>query len=92
MDPYYKLTVKCPSCGQELGDESKLIDGVPAIKLITQIGDKNGTIWLSSYYGSYEYESTFKINEGEITTFKCPHCLKDLTSSENCNVCHAPLV
>ncbi len=92
MTNYYKLTLKCPKCGHELGDESKLIDGVPAIKLRVRTGQEEGTIWLSALYGSYKVDSSLPVREGEISSFFCPHCGEELSSAENCNVCQAPLV
>jgi predicted RNA-binding Zn-ribbon protein involved in translation (DUF1610 family) len=56
------------------------------------MGEKEGFIWLSSIYGSYNLESTFEIKQDDVAEFKCPHCMKELTSSENCSVCGAPLV
>ncbi|MFO8144461.1 MAG: hypothetical protein R6T89_01840 [Candidatus Syntrophosphaera sp.] len=92
MLDYYKLDVKCPLCGKELKDESKLLDGIPAIKLFARLGEKSGFVWLSALYGSYASESTLDIPDGTITTFICPHCMKELTTNETCNLCHAPMV
>jgi ssDNA-binding Zn-finger/Zn-ribbon topoisomerase 1 len=89
---FINLAVKCPKCGQQLLDEKKLIDNVPSIKIFIRMGDKEGYIWLSSIYGSYNLESSFEIHKNEIATFKCPHCLEELTSSEHCQECGAPLV
>ncbi len=92
MLDYYKLDVKCPLCGKELKDESKLLDGIAAIKLFARVGEKSGFVWLSALYGSYAYESTLDIPDGTITTFICPHCMKELTTNETCNLCQAPMV
>jgi hypothetical protein len=89
---FVKLTLKCPKCGKPLVDETKMIDNVPSIKLFIRMGEKEGYIWLSSIYGSYNLESTFEILKDEIAVFKCPHCLSDLTSDESCGECSAPLV
>ena len=92
MQNYYKLTLKCPKCGKELGDETKLIDKVPAVKLMARTGQEEGCVWLSALYGSYSKESSLSPRDGEISVFSCPHCGGDLTSEENCNICQAPLV
>ena len=92
MQNYYKLTLKCPKCGRELSDETKLIDGIPAVKLLVRTGNEEGHIWLSSLYGSYSQESTLTARDGEISVLSCPHCGGELTSHENCNICQAPLV
>ena len=92
MQNYYKLSLKCPKCGLKLGDDGKIIDGVPAIKLQIRSGEEAGTVWLSALYGSYNKESTLTVRDGEISVFSCPHCGADLVSEENCNICQAPLV
>lgn len=92
MHNYYKLTIKCPKCGVELGDPEKLIDGVPAVRLLIQSHGEQGMAWLSALYGSYSKESSLVARDGEISIFSCPHCHKELTSQESCNLCQAPLV
>ncbi|NLN84600.1 MAG: hypothetical protein GX135_00665 [Candidatus Cloacimonetes bacterium] len=92
MQNYYKLMLKCPKCGQELGDEEKLIDGVPAVKFIIHSRGEEGLVWLSALYGSYNNESTLDVPKGEISSFFCPHCRADLISNTNCNLCQAPQV
>lgn len=92
MQNYYKLMLKCPKCGQELGDEEKLIDGVPAVKFIIHSRGEEGLVWLSALYGSYNNESTLDVPKGEISSFFCPHCRADLISNANCNLCQAPQV
>ncbi len=92
MNNYYKLTLKCPKCGEELGDSAKLIDKVPAAKLSIRSGNEEGTIWLSALYGSFAKESTLPVRDGETSVFSCPHCHADLTSKESCNLCQAPMV
>jgi ssDNA-binding Zn-finger/Zn-ribbon topoisomerase 1 len=86
------LELKCPRCGKELNDESKLIDNVPSVKTLIQMGEKEGTLWLSSVYGSYNLESTIEILPEEVAVFKCPHCKQELTSGEICSECSAPMV
>lgn len=92
MHNYYQLTLKCPKCSKELRDEDKLIDGVPAMKLLVRSGNEEGSVWLSALYGSFSKESTLTPRDGEISCFSCPHCGEELTSEENCNICQAPLV
>ncbi len=89
---FISLDLKCPHCGERLIDESKLIDNVPSVKIFIRMGEKEGYIWLSSVYGSYNLESSFEILKDEIALFKCPHCLKELTACEMCSECGAPLV
>lgn len=89
---FISLALKCPHCGKPLVDDTHVIDNVPAIKIFIRMQDKEGYIWLSSIYGSYNLESSFEILKDEIATFKCPHCLQELTSCEHCAECAAPLV
>lgn len=89
---FVNLALKCPVCGKMLVDENTLVDNVPSIKLMIRIGDKEGYIWLSSIYGSYNHQSTIDIDDGAIALFKCTHCLAELPTPELCGECKAPLV
>lgn len=89
---FINLSLKCPKCSHLLVDKTKLVDNVPSIKLNISMGNQEGQIWLSSIYGSYNYESSFEILKDQIATFKCPHCAQELTSVETCSECQAPLV
>jgi ssDNA-binding Zn-finger/Zn-ribbon topoisomerase 1 len=73
-------------------DNEHLVDNVASIKLYLKIGEKEGYLWLSSIYGSYNLESTLEIKEGEVASFKCPHCFHELKSQETCETCGAPMV
>jgi len=73
-------------------ESEHLIDNVMSVKMYLKIGEKEGYIWLSSIYGSYNFESTIDIQDGEIAAFKCPQCFHELSSHENCETCKAPLV
>lgn len=86
------LKVKCPLCSQSLMDFDRKIDGKPGIKLGISIAGKKGLIWLSSIYGSYNYETDISITDREIAEFSCPHCHQPIVSKENCQECNAPLV
>ena len=86
------VKLKCIHCGHSLMDHERLVDNVASIKLYLRIGDKEGYIWLSSIYGSYNLESSIEIKDGQVAQFKCPHCFKELKSVELCTECEAPLV
>ena len=75
MSKVVSLTVKCPHCDASFMEEGHLINNKPSIRLLihTKIGQK-GYIWLSSIYGDYNFTSEFRIEEGEIVEFYCPHC------------------
>ncbi|MDZ4121521.1 MAG: hypothetical protein U1C33_03820 [Candidatus Cloacimonadaceae bacterium] len=89
---FISVQTKCVHCGHDLMDKEHLIDNAASVKLYLRIGKQEGYIWLSSIYGSYNLESTFEIEPGEIAQFKCPHCFKELKSQETCTVCDAPLI
>jgi ssDNA-binding Zn-finger/Zn-ribbon topoisomerase 1 len=86
------LKVKCPVCQASLMDKATLVDNAPGIKLNISIGNKKGTIWLSSIYESYNYISDFDIALNEIADFTCPHCQTKIVSDDLCVACQAPLV
>jgi hypothetical protein len=73
-------------------DEEHLIDNVASLKMFVRVGTQEGYIWLSSIYGSYNMESTFEIETGQVAEFKCPHCFHELLSKELCSDCEAPLI
>ena len=86
------LEVKCPHCQSDLMDKTKKVDNKPGIKLKISVASKTGNIWLSSIYGSYNYEADIEIPENEIASFVCPHCEKELIDEENCSSCGAPTI
>lgn len=92
MDKNISLNVKCPMCGKSLMDASKPIDNKPSTKLLLKIGDKSGTIWLSSIYGSYNHISDIDLVMGDIATFTCPNCNLELDGKVACDECGAPMV
>lgn len=86
------LKVKCPLCSISLMDKDQMVDNEPGIKLNITIGNKGGNIWLSSIYESYNYIADIDIPQNEIAIFHCPHCKKELVSSDICDICDAPMV
>lgn len=86
------LKVKCPICGESLMDKDNLIDQKPGIKLHLEIGNKKGTINLSSIYSSYNYNCDIDISDGEVANFFCPHCKTQIVEQTKCKLCDAPLV
>ena len=88
------LKVACPECHHSLMDSTQLINNKESIKLkIALPGDGEGTIWLSSIYGDYNYTSDLEIPDREIVQFICPQCGKDLKRKKvECDLCQAPIV
>jgi len=92
MDSMISLDLKCPNCGTFLMDEEHPIDNFPSVALRLKFENKDIWIRLSSLYGSYNLESEEDIPEGQVCTFYCPHCKKDLPETAKCSLCASPLV
>ncbi|MHA1188675.1 MAG: hypothetical protein ACTSSK_17820 [Candidatus Heimdallarchaeota archaeon] len=52
MYSYVSLKCNCTECGKSLMDPKELIDDIPSIKLKIKDNGNDGTINLSSFYGS----------------------------------------
>ena len=85
------VSVKCPYCKKSFMDEEKQIDGFPSVKVRIQHGDRNGALYLSPIYGSYNIISELYILKEEIVLFFCPECHASLLLKDLCEECKAPL-
>ncbi|MFA5403457.1 MAG: hypothetical protein WC358_00810 [Ignavibacteria bacterium] len=92
MFNFVSLNVKCPVCSASFMDEENLVDNEPSIKLNIKTGAKEGTINLSSIYGSYNYVCSIDTPKNEIAEFSCPGCKEKLPFSIECKVCKAPMI
>ena len=92
MYSYISLKCKCPICEKSLMDNKKLIDDIPSVKLIIKDNGNKGTIHLSSFYGSYNYQCDLDIEKGKEYQFACPNCKKDIQSEAKCDLCSAKMV
>ena len=92
MNDLISLTVWCPNCSKSLMDNEKLVDGKPSVKLNISDGKKTGTIHISSYYGSYNFDSVYETETDKEYTFSCPHCGDPITSPIKCEDCKAKMV
>lgn len=88
----FPVEVSCPRCNHSLMDSDRLVDGHPAIRVTMSFGRKHGWLLLSSLYGSYTVEAEYPIPEDTVVNFFCPHCHADLSSSQDCSECGAPMV
>ncbi len=86
------LKLKCPVCGASLMDEDRLVDNESSIRLNIMIGERKGSINLSSIYGSYNYYTDIDIKKDEIAEFSCPHCGAQIKSDSECLTCGAGMV
>ncbi len=75
----------CPHC------EKSLNEGEWIGLLIEVEGQEKGEIKLSAYFGDYSVILPYPIEEGKIATFYCPHCNKELSTGNKCELCGAPL-
>ena len=92
MYSYISLKCKCPKCDATVMDPKKLIDDIPSIKLNISDNGNTGTIHLSSFYGSYNYNSSLVVSLGEIFKFFCPKCKENLASDFECVECQAQMI
>jgi len=66
--------------------------GVASIKLVVISSKGEGELFLNSWYGNFEYESTMELVEGEVCEVVCPTCRASLRSEEeHCMFCGAPM-
>jgi len=70
-------------------DEETKIDDHPSVKLSIEWGGQQGTLYLSSLYGSYNIDIGLPVPEGEVVKFFCPHCSGELTGTRRCEECDA---
>lgn len=87
-----QLSVKCPKCSKLLNDKEHLIDMQPSIKIKLAYAGKNGPLYMSSLFGSYEVKAPFEVPLGKIAGFRCPHCDRDLKTTRKCEVCASEMV
>lgn len=92
MYEFLSLKVNCPVCGKSLMDKDHLVDNEQSIRLDVKLNDRQGKIWLSSIYGSYNYTSDLELPAGETVSLHCPHCSKHIISDADCLVCGAKMV
>lgn len=92
MYEFVALSLKCRFCGESLMDKETLVDNESSIKLNVKHGDKEGTINLSSIYGSYNYTCNIDIPKGEVAEFNCTHCHKEMNTENECLSCGAEMV
>jgi NADH:ubiquinone oxidoreductase subunit E/predicted RNA-binding Zn-ribbon protein involved in translation (DUF1610 family) len=88
----FPIEASCPHCNRSFKDETLTIDGYPCLKLNAVVDHQWGWIRLSSLYGSYNVSTEFKIPEGKIVNFVCPHCNSEIRSTSDCSECGAPMI
>jgi len=92
MEKEVSLSVKCPLCDGSLMDESHPICKKPSVKINIETEHDRGVLRLCCIFGNCSKTNDVEIAEGEIVSMFCPHCNKELSINENCEVCEAPLI
>ena len=92
MYEFLSLNVTCIHCNRSLMVSEEVIDNKPSIKLGIKVEDQSGFIYLSSLWGSYNYNCEIPLSSDMIAQFYCPHCKKKLISDNECTICHAPMI
>ncbi|HUT81950.1 MAG TPA: hypothetical protein VMZ29_12170 [Candidatus Bathyarchaeia archaeon] len=69
-----------------------LVDNIPSIRLFLSSNGDEGTIFLSSFYGSYNYSSNIMIKNGQEYKFFCPKCHEQLHSGIKCDECASEMI
>jgi len=87
-----QLNVKCPHCKHSLLDETNKIDEHPSAHFLFECKGKEGELYLSSLYGSYNSKIPSFVSEGDTLTLFCPLCKASLMSTRNCEKCNAQMV
>ncbi|MBD3189951.1 MAG: class I tRNA ligase family protein [Candidatus Heimdallarchaeota archaeon] len=73
-------------------DKNHVVDGIPSIKLTLKRENESGTINLSSFYGSYNYDTDLEIVPDTEYEFYCPHCETKITSDRECDECSGKMI
>jgi len=92
MYSYISLKVDCPLCGKSIMSSDNLVDNIPSIRLFLSSNGDEGTIFLSSFYGSYNYSSNIMIKNGQEYKFFCPKCHEQLHSGIKCDECASEMI
>ncbi len=88
----FPVEVGCPRCNHSLMDKSHYIDGYPSIRVTVSFGFQHGWVRLSCLYGSFSVDYEYKITDGVVTHFFCPHCHAELIAGAPCVKCGSPMV
>ena len=88
----FPVEVNCPRCNHSLMDEQHTVDDYPGIRTTGSFGNKHGSDWLSSLYGSYNLDSEHEIPQNTIVNLFCPHCHAELIGVSTCTTCGAPMI
>ena len=79
----------CPK-GHSLMDLEFEMNGAPAIRVRVNSGVESGVLHLNPWYGNFESQCTFELEEGAVYEFVCPDCAIGLRSEEDrCMFCGA---
>ncbi len=69
-----------------------LVDNCHSYKLKIMVGEKEGTMNLTSVWDSYNYLCDIEIPENSIVKVFCPHCNSEIIRDTECEICKAPMI
>jgi len=87
----FPIEVNCPRCSHSLMDPTRLVDGLPSIRVTVGFEAQHCALSLSSLYGSDKAVVEAQIPEEAVVAFYCPHCCEELVGVSKCVECGAPL-
>ncbi len=73
-------------------DETHPLDGQPSIRVLVETSGNQGVLHLSSLYGSFRFDTSLPVHQGDTVTMTCPHCGTSLVTDTPCHVCRASMV
>jgi len=93
MNPKMKIQIEKASCpkGHSLITEEKKLSGIPSIMVDARIHGHSAPIYLSAFFGDFNYETTLELNKGDVVELFCPQCETSLAIEEVCHLCGVPM-
>lgn len=84
-------TAVCPK-GCDLLDKNVRIAGLPAIRVIRRVGERDALVHMDPVYGRGHHRASEPCNEGVIAGYLCPACRSRLEVPElHCDRCGGPV-
>ena len=87
----FPIEASCSCCNHSLMDPTRLVDGLPSIRVTVGFEARHFTLGLSSLYGSAKSVAEAQIPAEAVVPFYCPHCREGLVGASTCVDCGAPL-
>lgn len=88
----FPITLSCPHCNHGLMDPASPVDRRPSVRILLSHEGRQGTVRLSSLYGSHTVATEVEVPVGEAADFYCPNCQALLNAPQDCSACGARMV